>query len=111
VTWPAYRQLIRSVVDIVAHLPVVLLGVCAPDELRRWPITAWVLLDCADEERERRLGPGSDRERLAAALADARQYRALGLPVIDSTKQAPADVAAELANFVLAQEHGDIPAH
>jgi len=110
-TWPAYRQLIRAVVDSVAYLPVVLLGVCTPDELHDWPIAAWVLLDCADEERERRLGPGYDRDHLAEALADARQYRALGLPVIDSTTRAPADVAAELARFVRARGHPDSRAH
>ena len=110
-TWPAYRQLIGAVVDTVAHLPVVLLGVSTPDELRDWPIAAWVLLDCADEERERRLSPGYDREQLAEALADARKYRALGLPVIDATSQALAVVAAELARFVLAREQGDVSAH
>jgi hypothetical protein len=110
-TWPAYRQLIHAVVEVVACLPVVLLGVCTPDELRDWPIAAWVLLDCADEERERRLGPGYDRERLADALADARRYRALGLPVIDATSQTTADVAAALARFVLAQEQPNMPAH
>jgi hypothetical protein len=88
----------------------VLLGVCTPDELRDWPIAAWLLLDCADDERERRLGPGYDREQLAEALADARRYRSLGLPVIDATSYAPADIAAELARFVLAREHGDLSA-
>jgi len=110
-TWPAYRQLIRAVVDIVAHLPVVLLSVCTPDELRDWPIGVWILLDCADDVRERRLGPGYDREQLAEARADARRYRALGLPVIDATNQAPADVATELARFVRAREHPDSPTH
>jgi len=110
-TWPAYRHLIRAVIEAVAHLPVVLLGVCTPDELRDWPIAAWVLLDCADQEREQRLGPGCDQEHVAEALADARQYRALGLPVIDATNRAPADVAAELARFVRAREHPDSRAH
>jgi len=103
-TWPAYSNLVRVVVDLVAHLPVVLLGGCTPDELGDWPIAAWVLLDCADDERERRLGPGYDRAAPAAALADASRYRALGLPVIDATNRAPADVAAELARFVRARE-------
>src|ERR1017187_6391625 len=37
------------------HLPVALLGVCTPNELKDWPIDAWVVLDCTDEERLRRL--------------------------------------------------------
>jgi adenosyl cobinamide kinase/adenosyl cobinamide phosphate guanylyltransferase len=32
--WAAYRQLIRAVLEAMAHLPVVLLGVCTPGELR-----------------------------------------------------------------------------
>ena len=52
-TWPAYRDLVRGV---LAPRLVVLLGVCTPGELSDWPISAWVLLDCADQERRRRLG-------------------------------------------------------
>ena len=39
-TWPAYRQLVRAVLDSVRHLPVAMLGVCTPAELSGWPIDA-----------------------------------------------------------------------
>jgi len=54
-TWPAYRQLVHAIVGVVAHLPVVLFTVCTPGELRGWPIDAWLLLDCTDQERRSRL--------------------------------------------------------
>ena len=46
-TWPAYRQLIRAVLDMLTSQPVVLLGPCSPAELTGWPIDTWALLDCA----------------------------------------------------------------
>jgi hypothetical protein len=95
--WPAYRLLVRTVVEAVGHLPVVLLGVCTPDELDGWPVGAWFLLDCADEERQRRLGPYAAPARIREGLADGRAYRELGLPVIDSTGRMPHEVAAALA--------------
>lgn len=99
-TWPAYRQLVRAVIAVMAHLPVVLLGVCTPDELRGWPIDAWVLLDCTDQERRRRLGRQAGPDRLQEAIHDAREYRALGLPVIDTTGHTPEEVAGDLARLV-----------
>jgi hypothetical protein len=54
-TWPAYRQLVRAVLDTMKHVPVVLLGVCTPTELAGWPIDGWAMLDSTDEERWRRL--------------------------------------------------------
>jgi energy-coupling factor transporter ATP-binding protein EcfA2 len=99
-TWAAYRELVGAVVARLAHLPVVLLGVCTPAELRDWPIDAWVLLDCADRERQRRLGQHVQPDRLREALLDAREYRSLGLPLIDTTGRLPSAVAADLAEFV-----------
>jgi hypothetical protein len=46
-------------VATVAHLPVVLLTVCTPDELPGWPTDAWVLPDCADHEPRPRTFGGS----------------------------------------------------
>jgi len=80
----------------------VLLGVCTPAELEEWPIDAWVLLDCTDRERRRRLGQHADPERVKDAIRDGREYRLLGLPVIDTTGGTPAAVAAELARFIQA---------
>jgi shikimate kinase len=99
-TWPAYRELMHEVVGLIAHLPVVLLGVCTPDELANWPIEAWVLLDCSDHERSRRLSSDADQQRLAEAVGDGREYRQLGIPIIDTTDRTPAEVAAELAQFI-----------
>lgn len=100
-TWPAYRDLVRTVISAVAHLPLVLLGVCTPDELAGWPIDTWVLLDCTDEERARRLGE-TDARRQAEGIHDGRAYRQLGLPVIDTTGRQPATVASELATLIQA---------
>jgi hypothetical protein len=99
-TWAAYGDLVRAVVGVITPLPAVLLGVCTPDELRGWPIGAWILLDCTDHERRRRLGSDARPEDIETAVTDARQYRTLGLPVIDTTSRTPAQVAADLAQFV-----------
>jgi hypothetical protein len=74
--------------------------VCTPDELDEWPIDAWVLLECGDDERRQRLAKCLDPAEVEAALADAHRYRTLGLPVIDSTGRAPEAVAVELAHLV-----------
>lgn len=103
--WPAYRQLVRVALEAMAHQPVVLLGVCTPDELEGWPIDAWVLLDCSDEDRQRRLGPTLRADRLTEALHDAAGDRSLGLPVIDTTGRTTEEVAADLARFVRRMEH------
>lgn len=71
-----------------------------PGELKDWPIDAWVLLDCADQERQRRLGENTDPQRQAVGIRDGREYRKLGLPVIDTTGRAPAAVASELVALV-----------
>jgi hypothetical protein len=99
-TWPAYRELVHAVIRSMAHLPVVLVGVCTPAELKDWPIGAWVLLDCTDQERRRRLCQHADQERVEDAIRDGREYRLLGLPVIDTTSRPPAAAAAELARFI-----------
>lgn len=98
--WPAYHDLVQAVISSVAHLPVVLLGVCTPDELKDWPIDEWALLDCTDQERQRRLGQNADPQRLAEGIRDGREYRQLGLPVLDTTGRAPATVASELAVLI-----------
>jgi len=98
-TWPAYRQLVRAVAESIKHVPVVLLGVSTPAELDGWPISTWVLLDCTDPERRQRLA-GRDPDAIMTAISDARQYRSLGLPVIDTTQLTPETAARELASFV-----------
>jgi len=58
---------------------MVLLGVCTPAELDGWPIDAWVLLDCAADERRRRLTPFTAAEEVEDSVRDGREYRLLGI--------------------------------
>ena len=83
--WEPYAHLVRTVVDAACR-PVVLLTVCTPAELIGWPIERWILLDVGDDERRRRLSDRSS-EGTAEAVRDAEEYRALGLPTVDSTMQ------------------------
>ncbi len=101
-TWPSYRRLVRAVVDTIHPAPLVLLGVCTPDELEGWPIGETIVLDCADEERQRRLRAAHDATSIevAEALADAARYRSLHLPVLETTNRTPQAVARELADLV-----------
>jgi hypothetical protein len=98
-TWLSYGKLVHSVVDSIRPHPTIVLGVCTPEELRGWPIDAWILLDCGDDERARRLG-GSRAQELAQALADAGEYRSFDLPVLDSTGLSPEDVAVAVAERI-----------
>ena len=103
-TWPAYRELVQAIAATVATVPVVLFTVATPDELDGLTTRTWTLLDCSDEQRRQRLhadGRGNDCD---SAIIDAREYRKLGLPVIDTTTQTPTLTAAELADFVLRNE-------
>ena len=84
-----------------------LLGVCTPRELRDWPIGAWILLDCSDEERCRRLVADGRPGDVEATITDGRHYRALDLPVIDTTSRTPFQVAAGIAEFVHRAEPAD----
>lgn len=99
--WPSYRGLVRTVVDAIYPTPLVVLGVCTPDEVGGWPIDAWLVLDCADEERQRRLANTGDATDVDAAIADAARYRTLGLRVIDTTNRPLQPVANELARLIL----------
>jgi hypothetical protein len=103
-TWPAYRRLVRLVVESVPPAPCVLLGVCTPDELDDWPIDAWVLLDCSDEERRERLADRLQSADVDEAIADATRYRTLGLPLIDASNRVPEQVAEAVARFVIEAE-------
>lgn len=98
--WPAYARLLRSIVDASAPGPVVVLGVCAPVELRDWEIDHWLLLDCSDDVRRARLSTCRSPAELEQALQDGRDYRNLGLQTIDSTDLTPEDLAHELARLM-----------
>ncbi|WP_114560937.1 AAA family ATPase [Desertihabitans aurantiacus] len=100
-TWNAYGQLVRAAVDQLAPHPVLLLGVVTPDELTGWPSGRWMVLDCTDEERRRRLrARGDSEDSVPQALADAADYRGLGLPVVDSTGRTPAEAARALVDLL-----------
>jgi hypothetical protein len=71
--------------------------VCTPGELAGWPPGGWLLLDCADQERRRRLAGSASAD---DAVDDAAAYRALGLPAIDTTNRIPQQVAEDIAWFV-----------
>lgn len=107
-TWAAYRQLIGTVVGAVSHVPVVLFTVCTPEELPGWPIDAWLLLDCADSERRRRLSQNQSGHP-DDAVRDAHQYRALGLPAIDTTDRAPKQAARSIVQLVERSERQQRP--
>jgi hypothetical protein len=99
-TWPAYRELVRAVVEAAGADRCVVLGVCTPEELAGWPIHRWLVLDCDADERERRLeGRSGD---LVDALEDAAAYRALRLPTIDTTGRDLAQIAALVADHLRA---------
>jgi hypothetical protein len=104
--WPFYDALVRAVLEQVDGVPVVLLGVRTPDELHGWPIGAWILLDCADDERVTRLGERLGGSDLAEAIKDGQSYRNLGLPVVDSTSRTIAEVAEDLTSLI---DHLDGP--
>jgi broad-specificity NMP kinase len=99
-TWPVYGLLMRATVESIRPRPVVVLGVCTPAELADWPIDAWVLLDCADEQRRHRLAARRADE-VADAITDAGEYRALGLSTVDSSGQSPEETAAALAALIV----------
>ena len=97
--WAPYGDLVRSVVTALSNVPVVVLGVRTPLELGDWPGARWVLLDCDDDERRRRLEQRPPHE-VDDALTDAEAYRGLGLEVIDSTGRTVGEVADEIAEVL-----------
>lgn len=100
--WSSYAELIRSVVENVGAERVVLFGVRTPDEMVGWPDSKWLLLDCGDAERVSRLrSRGEPDEGISEAVADAADYRRLGLFNIDSTGLRPDDVAQQVAARIL----------
>lgn len=93
--WMPYGRLVRAVVAALDNVPVILFGVCTPDELSDWPQACWILLDCDDAERRRRLS-SRPLEVVQAAIVDAGEYRKLGLEVIDTTARPVDEVVEEL---------------
>ncbi len=100
--WARYDELVLASVAEVRRsgLSCVVLGVRTPAELAHWPVDRWILLDCDDEERGRRLveaGRPDDRD---GAISDAARDRAQGLQAIDTSAMPPEAVAEELASLI-----------
>ncbi|WP_156253995.1 AAA family ATPase [Pseudactinotalea terrae] len=105
--WAPYTELVRSVVVSLGSVPVLLTTVCTPAELdhaaARWPEGQWLLLDCDDEERGRRLRDrGEATGGVAQALKDAAEYRSLGLARVDTSGRPVADVVEAIAQWATA---------
>ncbi|HWI04040.1 MAG TPA: hypothetical protein VNT52_09480 [Acidimicrobiales bacterium] len=80
---------------MLSLVPTVLLGVCTPDELGRWPELGGSF-STATTTSCRRLA-GRPQEEVESALADAREHRRLHLPVVDTSGRPVDEVASELA--------------
>jgi hypothetical protein len=101
-TWPAYADVVRAVVGAAGSVDTILLGVSTPEELGGWPIDAWLLLDCTDEVRSRRLRDARRGADVDGAVRDASSYRALGLPTVDSSERSPYETASRIVELVCA---------
>lgn len=76
--WPAYRRMWMRILDMSlrAGVPVLFLTSAQPDESDAPKPDRWLLLDCADEERVRRLRQrGWDQGQIDEAVDDARSAR------------------------------------
>lgn len=100
--WPAYNRLWSRLIAIPrrSDVPVVFLTPCFPDEFEPPEPARWLLLDCSDDERRRRLcGRGWDPDRIADALDDARRAREVINEVV-STDGEPVAVADRVADRI-----------
>jgi energy-coupling factor transporter ATP-binding protein EcfA2 len=99
--WQPYAELMRDVVGLLPADRVILLTVCTPDQLMDWPEGAWFLLECDDAERRKRLeSRGEPSAVIETALADAQDYRDLGLARIETTNVPLEMVARQLAEAI-----------
>jgi len=99
--WKPYEALMKSVTEMLAPNPVLLLGVCTPAQLAEWPISGWTVLDVDDGERAVRLRRrGEPSHAIHEANSDAAEYRALGLRTIDVTTLTLEDAANAIATNI-----------
>ena len=97
--WASLRELVRAVVVSMGSVPTVLLGICTPDGLADWPAARWILLECVDQERRRRLADRAARE-IEDAIADAAEYRRLGLPTLDTSVRLVEEIVNDLVSMI-----------
>ena len=99
--WPGYDRLWRRITAMTRRSghPVLFLCPNTPDEVPE--ASAWLLLDCPDDVRVRRLrARGWDAERIDEALADAADYRARISEVVRTDQQEPEPTATEVLAWV-----------
>lgn len=102
-SWPAYRRMWKRILDLPlrAGVPVLFLTSALPDEIGAPEPARWVLLDCADEERVRRLRErGWDEAQIDAAVGDAGRARTQIADVIPTDTASHAETAAAIAAWV-----------
>lgn len=100
-TWDAYGRLVRTVADLIMPIDLVVLSVCTPAELSDWPAGPWLLLDCSDDVRRQRVTARNEPDDVDDVLDDAAAYRALGLPVVDTTRLSPEEVATAVIDKII----------
>ena len=109
--WPAYNRLWVRIVSIMTRtrVPALLSAPVTPSEWETAvadvgvPVpTTFVLLDCEDGVRSRRLKERRwSTQQISEALADAAELRDFDLAVLDSTARSVAEVAADLTSMVV----------
>ena len=66
-----------------------------------WPDGPWILLDCSDDVRRQRLTARNEPDDVEEVLNDAANYRALALPVVDTTQLSPHEVSRAVAHKII----------
>lgn len=110
VDWPTLRDLWLHVAHGVAQngLPTVLLAPFLPAQLDELPGRRWigslqvVVLDCADDERRRRLEarPAWRAHDIDEQITFGRRLRRRPGPIVDTTTGTPIEAAARIARCV-----------
>lgn len=109
-TWPAYNKLWFAVLAAVAKnskKPVLFCPLDKADLDDSFPAVKWLLLDCDDAERRRRLAKrGWDEMRVLEALEDARDLREQISTRVDTVASDPVEVARKVLEWTR-QSHTD----
>jgi broad-specificity NMP kinase len=104
--WPEYNALWSRVLSLVlrSRVPVLFLCPLLPAELVPAPAdacTSWLLLDCSDERRRRRLAArGWSPAAVESAVEDGRQARAVISAQVSTDDDRPDQTAAAIMRWV-----------